>query len=90
MPFDRTVIACRFVSDALMADIAKLVGPELPKLDVYPGSIVGKCSSCGREVWIGPRQQDLVKAQPTAEVMCMLCAAFLNRRWWKTMVEDDE
>ena len=37
------------------------------------GSIKGACKQCMREVWIGPRQQEMINAAPCI-VMCPTCS----------------
>lgn len=39
----------------------------------YPGSIVQTCPGCGVQIFVGPRTQALVKADPEVVVKCMVC-----------------
>ena len=41
--------------------------------DPYDGSIKGNCKDCDREVWIGPRQQEMINATPCS-VFCPTCS----------------
>ena len=40
---------------------------------VVPGSVQTRCADCGVTVWIGPRQQQWVSADPSMRVCCVMC-----------------
>ena len=72
---DVALAACRPVTPTSQErELAVMVGMNL---DVpYDGSQRGACKLCDREVWIGPRTQDLLVEQPEkVMITCLMCAA---------------
>jgi len=47
---------------------------NVPWLKPYPGSARGVCFSCGGDIWIGPKQQAKLAAEPTLPTVCHICA----------------
>lgn len=41
---------------------------------VVPGSLPGKCSQCGKPVWIAPSSLLLLHDNPEMVILCMPCA----------------
>lgn len=76
------VVACRWVDEERLtqvyADVLASIGESLPTLVVYPGSIKRPCANCTEAVWVGPRQQKYEEGNPTAIIMCMMCAAIFT------------
>lgn len=68
-----TRIMCWPVDEKKRKAIADQVGMPVP---MYRDSIQDKCSVCGLEVWLGPRQQTmLVTGAPVVCVYCVLADA---------------
>lgn len=66
------VLLCRPIDlTPLLAIVPDIPESMLPKM--YVGSIEGKCEGCGAAVWVGPRQQTMLK--PGVSIACMTCAA---------------
>jgi hypothetical protein len=42
--------------------------PDIEPSTIYPGSIIGKCSACDVDVYIGPKGQEV-----GARVCCFVC-----------------
>jgi DNA-directed RNA polymerase subunit RPC12/RpoP len=40
---------------------------------VVPGSKIGKCTKCGKSVWLSPSSEELLKEYPDMEIRCSLC-----------------
>lgn len=71
---DVLVVACRAVVPTrteLFLD-AKIGTP-------YPDSTRAECVSCGRDIWMGPRQRAIAERHPAGQVraLCLTCAALL-------------
>lgn len=41
---------------------------------VYDGSVTHPCDVCGKDLWLGPRQQAAIATMPVDSVMCFRCA----------------
>jgi hypothetical protein len=76
------MIACRPVDTSQLPDI-----PELPPR-AYTGSIPGNCTLCDQPIYIGPRAQMVLQADPSTPTYCYLCAATIVNIG-RTMGADD-
>ena len=73
------ILACRSVEPTeTEKQVALQVGMDLTT--PYPGSIKDVCVRCEREVWVGPRQQDAMRAAAGAAqtvVSCFTCSVLI-------------
>jgi len=67
----RQILACQPADETVRAQIEKEMGQPMKR---YSGSVRGVCELCGKDVWIGPRQQPIIVARDAA-VICLICAA---------------
>lgn len=71
----RVVMACLPTDRQLVEEMWLAAGfdlEECPKpTDLYT---LGNCAYCQRSIWVGPRQQEMVK-KTAAETWCYFCAA---------------
>lgn len=55
-------------------ELEKYTPAGVPLPPIYPGSIISRCTVCTADVYVGPRQQEVLKAHPDdAEVQCPIC-----------------
>jgi hypothetical protein len=60
--------------EQVYARVLASTNESLPTLDVYPGSIKRPCFGCEADVWVGPRQQEVLEGSTPVVVACMGCA----------------
>lgn len=69
--FTRIPEADRQVWEQSLVEAAKQgIGPVY-----YPGSVVRTCPDCGLDIFVGPRTEAAVKADPEIVVKCLGCVA---------------
>ena len=84
------IVSCIPVYDKQNVVHAKRLGfaDEMPWLQPYPESTVGRCTPCNGRIWIGPAQRKHIEAEteegakPT--VVCHLCVM-----WWTVVLGVD-
>lgn len=63
-----SVLVCAPVSEVVQRALGlKAIVPG-------PGHVKGNCGTCNGDIWIGPQQQKFKTANPTAPVLCFMCA----------------
>lgn len=64
-----TILMCRPVN---LNDMDRAVNAQLgfDISDPYPGSVQQVCNDCGREVWVGPRQQATIQLLDDYIICC--------------------
>lgn len=70
------VLACVPQSEEIQKKIEALSGITCRP---YAGSVLGTCQLCGTGIWLGPRQQILVAAEPAVSMVCFPCASLFAR-----------
>jgi hypothetical protein len=71
-PQVQCAVACPVTVTAELVRIGQEAGVVLPAK--YPGSIAAPCTGCADPVWVGPRLQQALAANPAMRLLCYLCA----------------
>jgi hypothetical protein len=77
-PFQWKVYACRPVRFTTAEHRQLAIDGDSDRLPpVYPGSEVQACSECGRDVWVGPRGQQVQQEWEDLMIVCFFCSVWL-------------
>ena len=71
---DDALIAAIPVSESqqrLVSTLARLLGVNAPHR--YADSVEGTCVQCGQAIWLGPKQQGMLKLHPDIPTVCFMC-----------------
>lgn len=72
VPQTQFAVACPVDVSPELERIGREAGVPLPMR--YPDSIAAPCTECEVPVWVGPRLQQALAANPAMRLLCYLCA----------------